>query len=45
MTTTAGHSFYMDLPMIDAQFRFNQYNSFREEHISLFSPYDPVLIP
>jgi hypothetical protein len=26
-----------DLPMIDAQFRFNQCNSFREEHISLFS--------
>jgi hypothetical protein len=33
-----------DLPMIDAQFRFNQCNSFREEHISLFSPYGPVLI-
>jgi hypothetical protein len=32
------------LPMIDAQFRFNQCNSFREEHISLFSPYGPVLI-
>jgi hypothetical protein len=25
------------LPMIDAQFRFNQCNSFREEHISVFS--------
>jgi hypothetical protein len=33
-----------DLPMIDAQLRFNQCNSFREEHISLFSPYGPVLI-
>jgi hypothetical protein len=30
--------------MIDAQFRFNQCNSFREEHISVFSPYGPVLI-
>jgi hypothetical protein len=29
--------FVKDLPMIDAQFRFNQCNSFREEHISLFS--------
>jgi hypothetical protein len=29
--------------MIDAQFRFNQCNSFREEHISVFSPYGPVL--
>jgi hypothetical protein len=28
--------------MIDAQFRFNQCNSFREEHISVFSPYGPV---
>jgi hypothetical protein len=36
--------FVKDLPMIDAQFRFNQCNSFREEHISLFSPYGPVLI-
>jgi hypothetical protein len=26
--------FVKDLPMIDAQFRFNQCNSFREEHIS-----------
>ena len=33
-----------DLPMINAQFRFNQCNSFREEHISVFSPYGPVLI-
>jgi hypothetical protein len=33
-----------DLPMIDAQFRFNQCNSFREEYISVFSPYGPVLI-
>jgi hypothetical protein len=30
--------------MIDAQFRFNQCNSFREEYISVFSPYGPVLI-
>jgi hypothetical protein len=30
--------------MIDTQFRFNQCNSFREEHISVFSPYGPVLI-
>ena len=36
--------FVEDLPMIDAQFRFNQCNSFRKEHISLFSPYSPVLI-
>ena len=31
--------FVKDLPMIDTRFRFNQCNSFREEHISLFSPY------
>jgi hypothetical protein len=30
--------FVKDLPMIDAQFRFNQCNSFREEDISVFSP-------
>ena len=30
--------FVKDLPMIDAQFRFNQCNSFREEYISVFSP-------
>ena len=36
--------FVKDLPMIDAQFRFNYCNSFREEHISLFSPYGLVLI-
>jgi hypothetical protein len=36
--------FVKDLPMIDAQFRFNQCNSFREEDISVFSRYDPVLI-
>jgi hypothetical protein len=36
--------FVKDLPMIDAQFRFNQYNSFREEYISVFCPYGPVLI-
>ena len=36
--------FVKDLPMIDAQFSFNQCNRFREEHISLFSPYGPVLI-
>ena len=36
--------FVKDLPMIDAQFMFNQCNSFREEYISVFSPYGPVLI-
>jgi hypothetical protein len=36
--------FVKDLPMIDAQFRFNQCNSFREEYISVFSRYGPVLI-
>jgi hypothetical protein len=36
--------FVKDLPIIDAQFRFNQCNSFREEYISVFSPYGPVLI-
>ena len=36
--------FVKDLPMIDAQFRFNQCNIFREEYISVFSPYGPVLI-
>jgi hypothetical protein len=36
--------FVKDLPMIDAQFRFNQCNNFREEYISVFSPYGPVLI-
>ena len=36
--------FVKDLPMMDAQFRFNQCNSFREEYISVFSPYGPVLI-
>jgi hypothetical protein len=36
--------FVQALPMIDAQYRFNQCNSFREEHISVFSPYGPVLI-
>jgi hypothetical protein len=30
--------------MIDAQFRFNQCNNFREEYISVFSPYGSVLI-
>jgi hypothetical protein len=30
--------------MIDAQFRFNQCNSFREEDISVFSRYGPLLI-
>ena len=29
--------FVKDLPMIDAQFRFNQCNSFREEYYMLFS--------
>jgi hypothetical protein len=28
--------FVKDLPMIDAQFRFNQCNRFREEYISVF---------
>jgi hypothetical protein len=37
-------TFVKDLPMTDAQFRFNQCNSFREEYISVFSPYGPVLI-
>ena len=36
--------FVKNLPMTDAQFRFNQCNSFREEYISVFSPYGPVLI-
>ena len=36
--------FVKDLPMIDAQFRFNQCNNFREEYISVFSPYGSVLI-
>jgi hypothetical protein len=36
--------FVKDFPMIDAQYRFNQCNSFREEYISVFSPYGPVLI-
>ena len=29
--------FVKDLPMIDAKFRFNQCNNFREENISVFS--------
>ena len=37
-------NFVEDLSMIDAQYRFNQCNSFREEHISVFPPYGPVLI-
>ena len=37
-------TFVKNLPMTDAQFRFNQCNSFREEYISVFSPYGPVLI-
>jgi hypothetical protein len=36
--------FVKDLPMIDAQLRLNQCNSFREEHISVFFPYGHVLI-
>jgi hypothetical protein len=46
MVATAGLSLTLvkDLPMIDAQFRFNQCNSFREEYISVFFPYGPVLI-
>jgi hypothetical protein len=35
--------FVKDLPMIDAPFRFIQCNSFREEYISVFSPYGSVL--
>jgi hypothetical protein len=38
------HIFGRYLPMIDAQFRFNQCISFREEDISVFSRYGPVLI-
>jgi hypothetical protein len=34
--------FVKDLPMIDAQFRFIQCNSLREEYISVFSPYGCV---
>jgi hypothetical protein len=41
---TINIKFVKDLPMIDAQFRFNQCNIFREEYISVFSPYGPVLI-
>jgi hypothetical protein len=36
--------FVKDLPMIDAQLRFNQCNSFREEYIPVFSPYGSVLM-
>jgi hypothetical protein len=36
--------FVKDLPMIDAQFRFNQCKSFREEYISVFSPYGSGVI-
>jgi hypothetical protein len=35
--------FVKDLPMIDAQFRFNQCNSFGEEYISVFSPFKAKL--
>jgi hypothetical protein len=35
-------NFVKDLPMIDAHFRFNQCNSFREEYISVFSRYQLV---
>jgi hypothetical protein len=34
---TKNTKFVKDLPMIDAQFRFNQCNSFREENIFVFS--------
>jgi hypothetical protein len=40
MAATAGNRLTLvvkDLPMIDAQFRFNQCNSFRKENISVFS--------
>ena len=33
---TTNTKFVKDLPMIDAQFRFNQWNSFREEHVCIF---------
>jgi hypothetical protein len=44
MAATAGLSLTLDPMGIDAQFRFNQCNSFREEYISVFSPYGSVLI-
>jgi hypothetical protein len=34
--------FVKDLPMIDAQFRVNQCNSFREENISVFFRWLPM---
>jgi hypothetical protein len=37
--------FVKNLPMIDAQFRFNQCNSYREENISVFSKKFGFLIP
>jgi hypothetical protein len=43
-TNMINTKFVKDLPMIDAQFRFIQCNSFREEYISVFSPYGSVLI-
>jgi hypothetical protein len=48
MAATAGLSLTLD-PMGKmfqnaSSFRFNQCNSFREEYISVFSPYGPVLI-
>jgi hypothetical protein len=44
LTLVKNTKFVKDLPMIDAQYRFNQCNSFREEYISVFSQYGPVLI-
>jgi hypothetical protein len=44
LTQDHNTKFVKDLPMIDAHFRFNLCNSFREEYISVFSPYGPVLI-
>ena len=38
-TNIKNTKFVKDLPQIDAQFRFNQCNSFREEDISVFSRY------
>jgi hypothetical protein len=34
--------FVKDLPMIDAQFRFNQCNSFREENITILENIEKI---
>jgi hypothetical protein len=46
MAATTGLSITLDPMgrMFQNASRFNQCNSFREEHISVFSPYGPVLI-